>query len=287
MPLLIDPDNPLTIKHALIEGKARLAPHSSSASLDAQVLLAHTLGKNRTWLLAHPEHFLSGQERQQFETSIVQIEAGKALPYVLGHWDFYGLRFHLSPDVLIPRPETELLVDHALDWLKNQQRPMTIADVGTGSACIAIAIATHAPSSQITALDISQKALRVASSNVQQHKLENRIEVLQSDLLAAHKGPFDLICANLPYIPSGRLPKLTVFKKEPMLALDGGEDGLKLIRPLLQQAQIKLNRPGLLLAEIDENHADEVKELAASLFKNSTIEIIEDLAGKPRLLKIF
>lgn len=274
------------VSDALTAARLRLAPHSDSAALDAQVLLAHILREGRAWLLAHPEFGLSQRQQEDFDKAISEIEAGKALPYILGSWEFYGLEFELSPDVLIPRPETELLVDHALAFLKEREKIQHCADVGTGSGCVAIAIAKHAAHARFKALDISEKALKIASKNVGKHGLNEQIDLQRSDLLEGATGPFDLICANLPYIPSERLTHLSVYKKEPRLALDGGQDGLLYIKPFLEQAADKMKPSACLLAEIDESHPEQVQEIAKALFSNSSIDIIEDLAGRPRLLKI-
>ena len=162
--------------------------------------------------------------------NLARLESGQPLPYVLGAWEFYGLTFELTPDVLIPRPETELLVEQALEWLADRPAPLLAADVGTGSGCIAISLAVHAPQLRLLASDLSWPALQVARSNLARHRVEGQISLLQCDLLPPLSLPFDLLVANLPYIPSPVLPGLKLSLSEPPLALDGGLDGLDFIR---------------------------------------------------------
>jgi len=277
---------PQNISANLNFAKSRLAPHSQSAALDSQVLLGHALERGRAWILAHPEYLLNQKQQNDFERSIIAIEASIALPYVLGHWEFYGLDFEISPDVLIPRPETELLVDHALAFLNTKSGPQKCVDVGTGSGCIPVAITKHSSKANFLALDISEAALSIARKNVEAHGLKQKISCIHSNLLDQVTGPFDLICANLPYIPSEALLELEVSKKEPLVALDGGKDGLKYIKPFLQQSSKLINPAALILAEIDPVLAILVEKLALSLFPACKVEIVADLSGKARLLKI-
>jgi len=209
---------------------------TDTPNLDAEVLLAHVLGKNRSWLLAHPASLLSFGQLSTADQLVYQVISGQPLPYAIGCWEFFGLSFKVTSDVLIPRPETELLVEQAINWL--HQLGMTqIIDVGTGCGCIAITIARSIRHCQITATDVSGKALKVASENVSHFGLSDRISLIKADLLAGIPDQFDLICANLPYIPSGRLDDLAVAKVEPVLALDGGEDGMIFNKKLLQQSK--------------------------------------------------
>lgn len=276
----------LTIDAALANAKARLASQSDSFGLDAQVLLAHILGKDRAWLLAHSETVLDPRQMQEWEAVLARVVAGEALPYVIGEWEFYGLNLKVTPDVLIPRPETELLVDTALAWLAANPTRHRAVDVGTGSGCIAIALAANVAELQITATDISTAALAVARENVERYKLGDRVKLVQTNLLEGLPGPFDLICSNLPYIPSERLPALEVSKREPWLALDGGADGLLVIRPFLQQAATALAYGGLLLAEIDAGLAVAVIDLAKGHWPHANVEVRKDLTGLPRLLVV-
>ncbi len=276
----------LTIDAALAGAKTRLASQSESFGLYAQVLLAHILDKDRAWLLAHGDYALTDPQAADWDKAVNRVAAGEALPYVIGEWEFYGLKLKVTPDVLIPRPETELLVDIALAWLRANPTRRRAVDVGTGSGCIPVALAANIPDLQITATDISPAALAVANANVERYKLEDHIALKQTSLLEGLPGPFDLICSNLPYIPSERLPVLEVSKREPWLALDGGPDGLMLIRPFLQQAATALATGGLLLAEIDASLATAVIDLAKGHWPHAKIEVRNDLTGLPRLLVV-
>ncbi|HSG44368.1 MAG TPA: peptide chain release factor N(5)-glutamine methyltransferase, partial [Anaerolineales bacterium] len=213
----------------------RLTPISDSPVLEASVLLAYITNKPRSWILAHPELSLTTEQNYQLSESLSRLESGEPFPYILGRWDFFGLEFEITPDTLIPRPETELLVEKAITWLKNNPTQRTIADVGTGSGAIAIALATNIPDANILATDISPKALQVAIQNAEKHKVLGKINFMECDLLP-ERTSIDLLCANLPYIPTDTLHELSVFGREPTLALDGGSDGFALIRKLIKIA---------------------------------------------------
>lgn len=275
-----------SVTDALQNGQARLQRVSDSPALDAELLLGHILGVERSWLLAHPEAALGPNQAQAWKKALRRLETGEALPYILGEWEFYGLKLELSPDVLIPRPETELLVETALDWLASHPQHRRTLDVGTGSGCIALALAFHCPDLEITASDLSSPALNVAARNLVRYDLADHAKLIQADLLAGLSGPFDLICANLPYIPTGRLASLDVARREPYLALDGGPDGLTLIRRLLAQAPACLAPGGLLLAEIDASQATSAPLLAQAAWPAAQVAVREDLAGLPRLLVV-
>ena len=266
--------------------------------LDAQVLLAHIIGRNRAWVLAHPETVLNPVQAVAFAAGVGRLREGTPLPYVLGHWEFFGLDFEVTPDVLIPRPETELLVETALEWIRNHPprwRPAglahTILDVGTGSGCIPVALATHLPAARITATDISAAAIAVARRNAQRNGVADRIEFVECDLLPldvmdASWADLDLVTANLPYIPSAELKKLAVFRSEPTLALDGGPDGLELIRRLLAGLADRTTNGGLILLEIEAGQGRAARELSETVFPVAEIEIKKDLAGYDRLVII-
>lgn len=259
---------------------------SESPSLDAQVLLAHVLGKPRPWVLAHQEVVLTTDQVSVLEEALARLEAGEPLPYVLEHWEFYGLDFVVTPATLIPRPETELLVEQALVWLESKPGPHRGLDVGTGTGCIAIALAAHAPDLRFLASDISFPALRIAQLNIHRQALEQRIHLVQADLLPAVEGDFDLVCANLPYIPSEKLASLQVARYEPGIALDGGTDGLDLIRRILASATGVLAPGGLLLLEIEASQGAATEALASRTFSGADVLLMADLGGNDRLVKI-
>lgn len=275
-----------TVGEAIEQAKEVLQQHSESANLDAQVLLAHILGIDRGYILTHPEQELSEQQSAHLSQSIAELGQGVPLPYVLGKWEFFGLPFYLTPDVLIPRPETELLVETALNWLANNPGRSRILDIGTGSGCIAVSIAANYLEAKVAAVDISVDALAVAEKNIVNHKLSERVQIIKSDLLSNVRGKFDLVCANLPYIPSATLKRLAVYQREPSLALDGGADGLNLITQLLDSLPRVLAEKGMVLLEIDISQAESSRKLAERQFPNAIIDILNDLSDRPRLLSM-
>ncbi len=250
------------------------------------MLLGHVLQRPRAWLLAHPEVRLEAEQAAALETAVRRLEDGEPLPYILGAWEFFGLTFEVTPDVLIPRPETELLVERALHWLHAHPESYRVADIGTGSGCIGIAIAAHAPRTRVYAADLSFTALRVAQRNAARHSVSARFWPVCSDLLTAFQAPFDLILANLPYIPGESLRQLAVYGKEPTLALDGGSDGLTVIHRLLEQAPRCLAKGGTVLCEIEASQGPAACSLASNIFADAVITLHQDLAGHDRLLEI-
>jgi release factor glutamine methyltransferase len=267
----------------------RLEPVSDTPALDAQLLLGHATGRERTWVLAHPEAVVNPQQAGDFENLLTRRLQGEPLPYLLGRWEFYGLELEITPEVLIPRPETELLVEQAVQWLRRRPASRLAADIGTGSGCIAVALAANVPDLQVIATDISPQALQVARRNAERLGVADRVDFHQADLLAPfpHAPPsYALICANLPYIPSRALRGLPVYGREPSLALDGGTDGLDLIRRLLQEAPRCLTRGGLILLEIEASQGLKALSLAYDAFHKASISLLQDLAGQDRLLRI-
>jgi release factor glutamine methyltransferase len=276
----------VTVNTWLEKAHQRLKQVSDTADLDAQVLLASILHRDRSWVLAHPEYELAITDIAQLDNTLLQLQNSTPLPYITGRAHFYGLEFHITPDVLIPRPETELLVDHAIQWCQKHQYHHLILDVGTGSGCIAISLAVHFPHAKIIALDISMSALRVAYHNAILHSVKERCNFLQSDLITPISGKFGLICANLPYIPSSKLASLTVARSEPMAALDGGESGLVLIQKLLQDSVHIADDRVCLLLEIEAEQGVAASELARKYYPGAKIDVKKDLSGLDRLLVI-
>ena len=270
----------------------RLRSLSDTPALDASVLLAHIMDRPRTWVMAHPEAELTSEQLYDLNDSLERLERGESFPYVLGHWEFFGLDLDITPDVLIPRPETEMLVERAIAWLQESPVRRTLADVGTGSGAIAIAIAVNVPDAVILATDLSDQVLKIAKKNAQKLGVDQRIEFVQCDLLPPRPDLFtteqhlDLICANLPYIPTDTLHALPIYGREPTLALDGGDDGLKLIRRLLTVGPEWLAPNGMMLLEIESTRGVQALNLACDLFSEATIHLHQDLAGQDRLLEI-
>ena len=272
-----------TVGEALQGASLQLQQHSDSPGSDAQLLLRETLGKSRAWLLAHPESELSSDQLAEFETSLAELQGGAALPHVLGWWEFYGRRFHLGPQALIPRPETELLIEHALNQTASAAK---ILDIGTGSGCIAITLAMELPDSRVTASDLSWQALNVARRNIEDYDAGKRIMLVNSNLVDAFAGPFDLICANLPYIPTNQLAQLEVARREPRMALDGGPSGTVFIYEVLERLPEILARGGCALFEIDPDQSAGVVDRARISFPLAGLRVEKDLAGRDRLLVI-
>lgn len=268
----------------------RLAPISDTPALIASVLISHILNKPRAWVLAHPELALTTQQQKQLDDSLDRLESGEPFPYIVGKWEFFGLEFDVTPAVLIPRPETELLVEKAIAWLQQNPEEKYIADIGTGSGVIAASIAVHVPKVRIVATDISPKALEVARRNAKKFNVDERIDFVEGDLLPVGGVPglraFDMICANLPYIRTEELQKLPIYNCEPTLALDGGEDGLDLFRKLMRIAPECLATNGLLLLEIEATQGVETVSLASGAFPNAHSRLHKDLAGRDRLLEV-
>ncbi|MBM3180824.1 MAG: peptide chain release factor N(5)-glutamine methyltransferase [Chloroflexi bacterium] len=264
---------------------------NDSTELDAQIILAHTLGHPRTWLLAHLDTPLTVPQIAVTTQAFDEYQAGTPLPYIIGHWDFFGLEFDITKDVLIPRPETELLVEKAITWLQASPERRTVADIGTGSGVIAVSIAMHMPDARILATDISYAALQVAKHNAQKFHVHHQIDFVECDLLphssfTLHPSSFDLICANLPYIPTETLQQLPIYGREPTLALDGGADGLDLYRRLFKFAPDWLAPHGMLLLEIEASLGVQALSLAYDSLSDVTIHLHQDLAGNDRLLEI-
>lgn len=256
---------------------------------DALILLLEITGKDRAWWLAHPEDQLTALEEKKLETAIKQLQDGIPLPYVIGHWGFLGLDFIVTPDVLIPRPETELLVETALEHIHSiPGREIHILDVGTGSGIIAISLALNSPGASFSATDISPLALKIARLNAERNHVSDRINFFEADIVPVAFGKihFDIICANLPYIPRETLENLEVFGKEPTLALDGGKDGLDLIRKLLVFLSRSEIGGTLILLEIEERQAKQVENLVNTYLPGASTRIKRDLAGHDRLAMI-
>jgi release factor glutamine methyltransferase len=286
------------LKDLLDSTVARLLPLSDTPQLDAQVLLAHIFEKPRTWLLAHISSAPDGRRAARLEKLVQRLEQGEPLPYVLGHWEFYGLDFQLTRDVLIPRPETELLVERAIGWLRTHQASSAsgeghfVADIGTGSGCIAVSLVKNVPSIHVVATDISPQAIKVAHKNARKFEVASQIDFLTCDILPKFDGSaiggrqFDLVCANLPYIPTEKLHSLPIYKREPTLALDAGPDGLEPFRKLFSLVPDWMAPGGRILLEIESTRGAAVLSLAYDAFAAASFHLHQDMAGRDRLLEI-
>ncbi|MBG0786354.1 MAG: peptide chain release factor N(5)-glutamine methyltransferase [Anaerolineaceae bacterium] len=275
----------MNLKQIRAEIQSSLAENSIETPGNISLLLlSHLLNKPKSWVLAHPEFEIAIGTHYALQTALDRLLQGVPLPHILGEWEFYGRPFIVSPDVLIPRPETELLIDRALALASGIDTPR-IVDVGTGSGAIAVTLAAELPQANVIATDISRPALLIARQNAQKH-LTRPLPLVQADLLQPLSGTFDLICANLPYIPSRSLQDLPVAQWEPVLALDGGPSGLDLIESLLHQARSRLAPSGHILLEIESSLGAETLSLAQAVFPNGDVHLHQDLAGKDRLVEI-
>lgn len=281
---------PATVGDALAEGTRRLvAAGVESARLDALLLLSEVTGLAKAALLARPERPLRAATAARYAALVARRAAREPLAYLLGRREFYGRAFLVTPAVLIPRPETELLVELALAYLRAAGRPAGwAADVGTGSGAIAVTLAAECPGLRVLATDRSPAALAVARANAAHHGVTDRVALVATDLLLGVRGPFALVAANLPYVPSAVIDTLMpeVARYEPRAALDGGPDGLELNRRLLAQAAARLARPGLLLLELDEGQGELLRAEARRWLPDADVAVVRDLAGHERVLRV-
>lgn len=256
-----------------------------SPRLDAEVLLAHVLKIDRVQLYCSLQQPVNGVEINKFRELVRRRQAFEPIAYIVGQKEFYGLEFAVSPDVLIPRPDTETLIEAVRDIFSGEAK-INICDVGTGSGAIAVTLATLFPNSSITATDLSEEAIEVARCNADHHQVTERIQFVQCDLLSDSNGRFDLIVSNPPYIPEtdreGLQPEIRLF--EPPCALFAGEDGLDIIRRLVSQSVELVAIGGSVLIEMDERQSKKVANLICDAGVFDTIEIRKDLAGKERVV---
>jgi release factor glutamine methyltransferase len=320
----------MDIRSALRDAIAQLeSARTPSAPLAAELLLMHALGVDRTYLYAHPEQELDAAARERFFSLVAQRASGIPTQHLTGHQEFWGMSFEVTPDVLIPRPETEHLIEVVLERLgaradddsERTRAPIRIADVGTGSGCIAIALAKELSSAQIVATDISAAALGVARRNAARHEVSTHIEFIECNMLdgllhespfappsgpqgepatlrlrsgqanhpspllgACQSPPFDLIASNPPYIGRAEaaiLPR-EVREHEPEAALFGGETGTEIYAPLIEQAEALLRTNGILVLELGYNSADNVSHLLDTQEWHD-FRITKDLAGIARI----
>lgn len=255
---------------------------------DRALLLEHVLGKDRAWLLAHPEAELSPEQRREYDALLERRATGEPLAYITGEAWFYGRRFEVTPDVLVPRPETEHLVDEALAFLqtfaqKNPGRRPVVLDVGTGSGAIACTIAAERPNALVYATERSPAALDVAKRNAR----ENGVHVELADLLPEDASArFDCAIANLPYVPSADVPRRPdPVGFEPRDATDGGTDGLREYRRLLEILPPRMNAGGLVLLEAAPPTILPLRDLVAAAFPGAAVTICRDYAGLERYVK--
>ncbi|HTV58886.1 MAG TPA: peptide chain release factor N(5)-glutamine methyltransferase [Verrucomicrobiae bacterium] len=298
----------MDVRTALKEAMARLrAARVASHTLAAELLLMHALGRDRAWLYTHPEEILDATATERLFSLVARRAAGEPAQYLTGRQEFWGMEFEVTPAVLIPRPETEHLVEVALDRLGARgikinmatgepSMPLRVADVGTGSGCLAVALARELPHATIVATDISAPALEVAQRNAARHGTAEQIEFVQTDLLAGvlprvprdegQARGFDLIVSNPPYIPERDAPGLQkeVREHEPGAALFGGESGVEIYARLIEESRELLRGGGIVVMELGHDSLERVGAMMEYGASWLGIRVTNDLAGIPRVI---
>jgi release factor glutamine methyltransferase len=273
-----------TVHDALNQAIGRLAitAQAATARRDAELLLLHVTGLTHAALLTHPEQPLTLAQLEAYFQAVERRAQSEPIQYITGEQEFYGLAFHVTPAVLIPRPETEHLVEKAIDIAASCSGPIRVLDIGTGSGIIAVALACHLPNATITATDISEAALAVARSNAKQHAVADRITFAMCDLFPPNTQPFDIICSNPPYVSNNEVLATQVAAYEPHAALFAGPTGLEIYRRLIPAAAKALKSGGSLLLEIGHGQSPAIE----LLFRESdlqNVQFIPDLQGIPRI----
>ncbi len=255
-----------------------------NSTLKAKILLANILNVKKEYLLIHSEEEVKQEDKIKYENCIKELIKGKPLQYITNKQEFMGLNFYVDENVLIPQPDTEILVEKAIEIAETTQKNK-ILDMCTGSGCIAISLAKKINNAQITAVDISNSALNVANKNAINNNVENKIKFVNSDMFNNIEEKFDIIVSNPPYIETETINKLEIeVQNEPHLALDGGIDGLKFYKIIANNAFEYLNENGYLLLEIGYNQQNSVTQLLQDIGKYKNIETIKDLGGNYRVV---
>lgn len=282
----------MTSREALILTRQTLASaNSDEAGIESELLLCHVLGISKTKLYSEPQRVLTPTEIKELQHSINRCLLHEPIAYILEQCNFYGHDFYVNHHVFIPRPETELLVEEAINFAHHHtisQNELILADIGTGSGAIAISVALALPQAKVYAIDITASTLHVAHINCQRYHVTHQVTLLQGDLLEPLPEPVNVIIANLPYVKNHELRMLPpeIIDFEPSVALIGGEDGLNVIRQLLNQIQGKICPGGCLLLEIGYGQKEPITSLINSHSAQASIEIIPDLAGIERIARI-
>jgi release factor glutamine methyltransferase len=283
---------PVTLIEAITRASVKLvAAGISNARLDAEVLLSHIFMRDRAWLITHRDEALDEAKRTLFEAAVNRRARREPLQYITGEQEFWGLDFSVTPDVLIPRPETELVVESALKIIQAAGRPVTIIDLCAGSGCIAVSLAKESGAARIFATDTSARALAVARGNARKHDVSDRIRFLEGDLfgplaeLDLH-GMVDLIVSNPPYVRSGDLPALQpeVRDFEPELALIAGPEGTEIQQRIIDTAPEFLKKDGSLIMEMGQGQSDSLIRIMNDTGRYEIPEIMKDLAGIERVI---
>ncbi|MDQ7798648.1 MAG: peptide chain release factor N(5)-glutamine methyltransferase [Candidatus Edwardsbacteria bacterium] len=275
----------MTIGELLNYGFDRLSQADiPDAVLEAELLLEYAVGKERVYLHLNRNQNVSEAVQEKYRSNVTDRCQRRPLQYIIGQTEFYGLKFQSDKRALIPRPETEILVEEVLEhW---QPGFLSILDIGTGSGIIAIALAKHLASAMVTATDYSPEALDLAQENIKLHGLESRVSLVQADLFPEGNEKFDCIVSNPPYIPSGQVAGLQpeVSLCEPAMSLDGGPDGLEFYRRIAGDVADRLNHPGFVALEVGMGQAELVSQMMSRALPASEIFIKKDLAGIDRVV---
>ena len=282
----------MNFKEALYKAESTIASrHIADARNEAELLLMHSLGIGKAELYTRLEELISPSEAVGFWYLVQHRCHHEPTAYIMKQCQFYGIDFYVDSRALIPRPESELLVESTLEFISQRFPsgvPFSIADVGTGSGAIAIVVALHLPQAEIYATDISAAALEVARINCGKHRVEKQVHLLLGDMLQPLPEPVDIILANLPYVKDSELPQLSPEIKnfEPIVALAGGRDGLEKVRQLLPQAKQKLLPGGLILLEIGQGQGPVATALVKDYFPTGKIDLMPDLGGIDRVVRV-
>ncbi len=269
-------------------GETLMRTGSPDAQLEAEVLIRHVLRIDRATFFRDLEQPVTDCDRERLDDLVNRRLNREPLNYITGLREFYGLDFEVSDSVLIPRQETELLVDTVISLARSRPKcEMKICDIGTGSGAIAVSVAVNLPSAEVMAIDISQRALDIADANRRMHGVYNRVSLRRGNLLEPVNWKPEIIVCNPPYIRRSDLSLLQPeIQYEPSVALDGGPDGLEVIRGLLRQSSDKVSSTGAILFEIDSSQKDSARMLSREYFPNSEISILDDLSGNSRAILI-
>lgn len=281
----------MTIRETLHKGAQRLKNTSQSPELDVEVLLSHVLKKERSFLFSHPEELLSKRQEKIYENLLAKRASHHPVAYLVGHREFFGINLNVNRSTLIPQPDTEVLVETVLEYLKDHPEIQSLVDVGTGSGALAIALAKHAPTLRhITALDTSTRALALAKKNAGKHGLSKRMQFIKSNLLSKLSKKVDCIVANLPYLSekeySQAIRTCPEISFEPKGALVGGKNGLLYIEKLLKQVPSHLTNYSAVFLEIGDTQACSVRALGEHYLPESLYSIKKDLAGRDRVVSL-
>lgn len=275
---------PLTVKAVIAAASRDLATHSSTAQLDAELLFGYVLQHDRGWLTGHRDDLITPSQSIALTTLIAQRQTGVPLAYLTGTKEFYGRPFVVTPDVLIPRPDSESIIETSIAAVRDLSTPR-ILEIGTGSGCLAITLAAELPSSHVTATEISPSALKIAQQNAQILGVADRMTFRTQDLLDGESGDYDLLVTNLPYVPTHWLTdenkKQYHLVSEPHVALHGGDDGMDVFTPFLQQFAAHPVSTQLILEHGDEQ-SEAVKKLIDRYLPGATCVVIHDLTGRER-----